>query len=144
MKTTRLFLLLLFAFAAAARAQFDFITNNGTAIITGYTGPGGAVSIPATLGGLPVTEIQGSGFEDKGITSVAISESVTNIQAQVFAPNDTLTSFTVATNNPAYSSAGGVLFDKSGAALVEYPPGVSGSYTIPGNVTSVGQSAFAA
>jgi hypothetical protein len=144
MKTNRLFFVLLLLTAPAAQAQFDFITNNGTAIITGYTGPGGAVTIPSTLGGLPVTEIQGSGFEDKGITSVAISDTVTNIQAQEFAPNDDLTSFTVDSNNPAYSGAGGVLFNKSGTTLLEYPPGMSGSYTIPTNVTSVGQSAFAA
>jgi hypothetical protein len=144
MRTNRLFLALLFLTAAAAQAQFDFITNNDAIIITGYTGPGGAVTIPSTLGGLPVTEIEGSGFEDKGITSVAISDTVTNIQEQEFAPNDSLTSFTVVTNNPAYSSAGGVLFNKNGTTLVEYPPGLSGSYTIPGTVTSIGPYAFAA
>ena len=134
----------MFLTASAAEAQFNFVTSDGTAVITGYTGPGGAVVIPSTLGGLPVTEIQGPEFEDKGITSVAISDSVTNIEAQEFAPNPSLTSFTVDTNNPAYSSSNGVLFSKSGATLVEYPPGVSGSYTIPGSVTSVGPSAFAA
>jgi hypothetical protein len=144
MKTNRLILVLLLLAAPAARAQFDFVTNNDTAIITGYTGPGGAVTIPSILGGLPVVEIQGSGFEDKGITSVAISDTVTNIQAQEFAPNTSLTSFTVDTNNPAYSSADGVLFNKTGTTLVEYPPGLSGTYTIPTNVTSVGDSAFSA
>jgi PKD repeat protein len=144
MKMNRLLSLLLFLTAQAALAQFDFITNNGAAIITGYTGPGGAVTIPSTLGGLPVTEIQGSGFEDRGITSVAISDSVTNIQEQEFAPNDGLTSFTVDTNNPAYSSAGGVLFNKTGTTLVEYPPGAIGNYTIPVTVTSIGDYAFSA
>ena len=145
MKTFRLFLSgLLFLSAIAAQAQFNYVIYNGSAIITGYTGFGGAVSIPSVLGGYPVTEIQGPGFENRGITSVAIPDSVTNIQAQEFAPNTSLSSFTVDSNNPAYSSAGGVLFDKSGAALVEYPPGVSGSYAIPGTVTSIGNSAFAA
>ena len=144
MKTNRFFLVLLLLAGPAAQGQFNFITNTGTAIITGYTGPGGAVTIPPTLGGLPVTAIEGSGFEDKGITSVAVSKTVTNIQAQEFAPNDALTSFTVDSNNPAYSSAGGVLFNKSGTTLVEYPPGLSGSYTIPGSVTVVGENAFAA
>ena len=32
-------------------------TNNGTITITGYTGPGGAVTIPGTINGLPVTSI---------------------------------------------------------------------------------------
>jgi hypothetical protein len=144
MNTKHLSIGLLLLTALAAQAQFDFVTNNGGTIITGYSGPGGAVAIPSVLGGLPVTEIQGSGFEDKGITSVAISASVTNIEAQEFAPNDTLTSFTVDTNNPAYSASGGVLFNKSGITLVEYPPGISGSYTMPASVTSVGESAFAA
>jgi len=145
MKINRLFCgLLLLAAAPAAHAQFNYIAYNGGAIITGYTGPTGAVTIPPLLGGLPVTEIQGSGFEDKGITSVALPASVTNIQAQEFAPNDFLTSFTVDSNNPAYSSVGGVLFDKAEQTLVEYPPGLTGSYTIPGSVTSIGNSAFAA
>ncbi|HEX4122324.1 MAG TPA: leucine-rich repeat protein [Verrucomicrobiae bacterium] len=144
MKTTRFFLVLLFLTTQAARAQFDFITVNGTAIITGYTGPGGAVTIPSTLGGLPVTEIQGSGFEDKGITSVAIAFTVTNIEAQEFAPNDSLTLFTVDTTNPVYSAVGGVLFNKNATTLVEYPPGINGSYTIPGTVNDIGPNAFAA
>jgi PKD repeat protein len=131
--------------APAAQAQFTYVTNNGTITITGYTGPSGPVTIPSTINGLPVTAIQGTaGFENKGITSVAISASVTNIQSRVFAPNNALTVFTVDTNNPAYSSAGGVLFDKAQATLVEYPPGVNGSYVIPGSVTSIGDSAFAA
>ncbi len=144
MKTHRFFLALLGLTASAAQAQFEYITNDDTIIITGYTGPGGAVVIPSTITGLPVTEIQGSGFEDRGITSVAISETVTNIQAQEFSPNDELISFTVASNNPAYSAVGGDLFSKSGTTLVEYPPGISGSYAIPSNVTTIGPNAFAA
>ena len=42
---------------AAAHAQFTFITNNGAITITGYTGPGRAVTIPDTINGLPVTSI---------------------------------------------------------------------------------------
>jgi hypothetical protein len=144
MNTFRLFLGLLVLTASAAQAQFEYITNNGGAIITGYTGPSGAVTIPSSLDGLPVTEIEGPGFEDKGITSVAISASVTNIQAQEFAPNDSLTSFTVDSNNPAFSATGGVLFNRTGTTLLEYPPGVSGSYTIPGTVSNIGPNAFAA
>ncbi len=139
-----LFGLLLLA-TPATQAQFNYLTNNGTIVITGYTGPSGPVTIPATISGLPVTAIQGpAGFEDKNITSVAIPASVTNIQAGEFAPNTVLTAFTVDSSNPAYSSAGGVLFDKSQATLVEYPPGLSGSYVIPGSVTNIGTSAFSA
>ena len=37
--------------------EFNYTTNNGTITITGYTGPGGAVTIPSTINGLPVTSI---------------------------------------------------------------------------------------
>ena len=127
-----------------SQAQFNYITNNGAIIITGYTGPTGPVTIPATINGLPVTTITGPSFENKGITSVAIPASVTNIQAGEFAPNTSLTVFTVDPANPIFSGAGGVLFNKSQTTLFEYPPGLGGSYIVPGSVTSIGDSAFAA
>ena len=40
-----------------AQAQFTYTTNNGALTITGYTGSGGAVVIPAATNGYPVTSI---------------------------------------------------------------------------------------
>jgi hypothetical protein len=48
------------------------------------------------------------------------------------------------TNNPAYSSLAGVLFDKSQTTLIQYPGGILGSYTIPNSVTNIGSLAFGA
>ena len=64
MKNTLLALLgfILLATPLAANAQFAYTTNNGTITITGYTGPGGAVTIPATITGLPVTTIGNYAF----------------------------------------------------------------------------------
>jgi len=53
-----------------------------------------------------------------------------------------LAAITVDTNNPAYSSLDGVLFDKGQTTLVQYPGGRAGSYTIPNGVTSIGTNAF--
>jgi hypothetical protein len=54
-----------------------------------------------------------------------------------------LTTITVDTNNPVYSSLNGVLFDKSQTTLVRYPAGKVGtSYTIPASVTRIGAWAF--
>ena len=44
--------------------------------------------------------------------------------------------------NPAYSSGGGVLFDKGQSTVLQYPGGLAGNYTIPGGVTVIGDNAF--
>lgn len=52
--------------APAARAQFTFTINNGTVTLTRYTGPGGDVTIPNTLDGLPVTDTGTNAFYRDG------------------------------------------------------------------------------
>jgi hypothetical protein len=42
------------ATAAAQSGDFTYTTSNGAVTITGYTGAGGAVEIPAQISGLPV------------------------------------------------------------------------------------------
>ena len=51
----RRLLLLLLTLPAVVQAQFTYTTNNGQITITRYTGPGGAVVIPTTINGRPVT-----------------------------------------------------------------------------------------
>ncbi len=77
-----------------------------------------------------------------GLTSVIIPNSVTKLGQYAFDGCIGLTSFTVSANNPNYSSKDGVLFNKNQTKLIEYPQGKSGSYTIPGSVTTIGGSAF--
>ncbi len=48
----------------------------------------------------------------------------------------------MATNNPAYSSVAGILFDKNQTTLIRCPGGIAGSCTIPSSVTSIGNFAF--
>ena len=43
----------------AAAAQFGYTTNGNGVTITNYSGPGGAVTIPSTIEGLPVIGIGG-------------------------------------------------------------------------------------
>src|ERR1700690_971803 len=42
-------LLLILGLPLVSQAQFYFATNKGTITITGYSGPGGAVTIPASI-----------------------------------------------------------------------------------------------
>src|SRR5213079_3345119 len=78
-----------------------------------------------------------------GLTSVTIPDSVTSIRGRAFVDCWNLSAISVETNNPAYSSVGGVWFNKSQTTLIEYPGGKVGSYSIPNSVTSIVDYAFA-
>ena len=55
--------------ATTAQAQFTYTTNSGTLKITGYTGPGGDVTIPDTITELSVASIGDYAFN--GMSSVS-------------------------------------------------------------------------
>jgi hypothetical protein len=76
------------------------------------------------------------------LTNVTIPISATNIGSAPFLGCSSLESISVDTGNSAYSSAAGVLFNKNQTRLLEFPAGLSGSYTIPSSVTIVASSAF--
>jgi len=71
---------------AMVKAQFTYNNNgNGTCAITGYSGSGGAVTIPSSISGLTVTSIGSGAFEyGSGLTSITIPNSVTSIGQQAF------------------------------------------------------------
>jgi hypothetical protein len=151
----RLFLILLLLFPAAVQAQFVYATNNGTITITGYTGPGGTVIIPDTIGGFPVTGIGDFAFSSqdsltnviipKGVTSIGFHsfsycfsltsvtnpESITSIADLAFAHCTSLTNVAIPTNT---TSVG---------ALAFYLCTSLTSINIPNSVTNVGYGAFA-
>jgi len=135
--------MLLLIAPAAARAQFTCTTNGGAITITGYSGPGGVVVIPAAINGHPVTGITNETFTQTNITSVSVPASVTSIGSQVFAACFNLTAITVDPQNPIYSSRDGALFDKSQFTLLQYPEGLAGSYAVPGSVTTIATGALA-
>jgi len=79
--------------------DYTYIVENGEATITGYTGTGGDVTIPATLGGYPVTTIGDEAFYScRGMTSVTIPDSVTTIGGWAFDSCENLTSVTIPDN----------------------------------------------
>ena len=174
----------------AVQAQFSCITNaDGTTLtITGYTGPGGGLTIPDAINGMTVTAIGPWAFALTGLrsvvvpgsvatigngafafcalTNVTLSQGITSIGDSVFEWSSGLSSVTfpasvtnignafygctslmainVDGQNFVYSSQNGVLFNKSGTTLIDYPFGLGGTYAVPDGVTSIGEGAFVA
>jgi BspA type Leucine rich repeat region (6 copies) len=93
--------------------------------------------------GTNVTNIGGDAFLFCNLLpSFVIPDSVTNIDSGAFTECESLIAFKVNAANPAYSSMSGVLFNKNKTTLIAYPDGLSGNYSIPNNVTSIGDDAF--
>ena len=79
----------------------------------------------------------------RSLTEITIPDSVTNIGVNAFKGCLSLASIRVATNNSVYSAIDGVLFDKAQSTLITYPIGKSSdSYTVPNDVTAIGDYAF--
>jgi hypothetical protein len=152
---------------AETYGDFEYALESLCVKITRYTGVADAVSIPNRINDLPVTAIGVSAFascaglisvvippsvsviedyafyECAGLTSVTIPPSVVDIRRGAFVGCTNLTAIAVDPRNTAYSSLNGVLFDKTGKTLRQYPGGKTGAYIIPPSVTAISASAFA-
>lgn len=172
--------------AQAAKTEPDFVVNNvAYKIISGttncqvwhlssgsYTGD---IVIPSTVsnGGTTytVTAIGEAAFEESGITSITIPQTVTSIDEDAFRKCDKLTAFTVGKNitslgrdgnvgyvferctaltaitveagNANYTDIDGVLFSKDKKTMYAYPGGKAGTdYTTPDGVETIAVKAF--
>jgi len=77
------------------------------------------------------------------LVTISIPSSVTSIGVTPFVDCTKLTSISVAAGNPKYASDSfGVLFNKTETTLIQAPGAITGSYSIPSSVTSIGQFAF--
>ena len=125
-----------------------------------------SIDIPAEIDGLPVTRIGEGAFANcPGLTNVTIPDSVTSIGSEAFVGCESLTSITIPNSvtsiskyafldcgslnitvdesNPKYSDIDGVLVNKDKTEIIMYTKDeIQPEYSIPSNVTSVGDSAF--
>jgi hypothetical protein len=112
-------------------SPFTFITNGAAITITGYTGAGGAVTIPDTINGYPVTTIGSSAFFNQtSLTSVQLGVNITSVGDFAF--------------NECYNLSSVVFFGSVtniGTDAFAFCFGLT-SLTIPSSVTSIGYRAF--
>ena len=142
---------------SAADVYGDFkyeMIDDYTVTITGYTGKGGDVTIPSTIDGKSVAEIDKSAFKDcKSLKSVVIPNSVTYIGQYAFSGCTGLTSITIPNSvtyigNDAFSGCTGLTSITIPDSVTDIKDrafyGCTGlkSITIPNSVTYIGQNAF--
>lgn len=91
-----------------------------------------------------ITEIGDYAFSRfQGVKNVELPASLTRLGKDSFDECGMLSAITVESGNRVYSSADGVLFNKSQTELLRYPAGKNaGKYVVPGKVKKIGNSAF--
>ena len=82
-------------------------------------------------------------YSCSSLTEIVIPAAVTEIGSYAFTYNSALLSFRVESGNKHFSAADGVLYDAAGKTLIAFPGGITGDYTIPDGVTTIGDYAFA-
>ena len=131
--------------SAGSDCAGDIVISAGVASI-GNWAFNGAIQLQSVTFASPVelTSIGIGAFAwTSSLTSISIPASVTNIGETPFYAS-ALSNVTVDSENPIYSSIEGVLFNKLGTTLIYYPGKKSGTtYSIPSNVTSIQDYAFA-
>jgi hypothetical protein len=120
--------------------DYTYSTNNGAITITRYIGPGGAVTVPNTINGLPVVGIGNRAFAfatfgnetftNANMMSITIPDSVTNMGIQMFYGCGNLVSVTL----PNFITTIGQEEFVACQSLAEI--------TIPNSVNSIEERAF--
>jgi len=113
---------------------------DGTTLIQCPGGLTGTFSVPSG-----VTTVLAHAFsEASALTSVTFSDTVSSINTAMAVDTPTMTSFVVDAANPTYSSLNGIIYNKDQTTLVLAPKGISGHFTIPDGVITLGDNSFGA
>ncbi len=141
---------------------FDYYEENGEIYITGYYGNNKILEIPSVIDNKPVVAIENLGeamqfvteltvpdsvriigesalqyYYGSSLQTVRIGSSVASISIDLFSNCSELVNISVSPNNPSYSSADGILYDKNQETVVAYPLGKEGTFVIPASVKNI-------
>ena len=125
--------MLVFSPVASAESSGGWVYEviNGGALIVGYYGPAGDITVPSSIGGYPVTGLNGELFMDnKSITGITIADSVFSIGGKAFSGCTNLTKIKLPSSLKTIDPW--TFFECKKLT----------SLTIPANVTSIGNAAF--
>ena len=128
--------------SADTEGYYTYTVSNGEATITDVdTAISGDITIPSTLGGVPVTKIDEYAFNYcRNITGITIPMCITNIQYGAFSGCSSLASIIVESGNTVYNSFENCLIEKSTKTLVVGC--INGYIPDNGTVVSIAEGAF--
>ena len=139
---------------------FEYMVQDGSAIIIGSYKEDTVLNIPSEIGGYPVmgitdlthamnyveelvipdsvTMLSGSIFEwNDDLKKLTIGKGISNIYNEMFIGASSLEEIVVSEENPYYCSVDGVVYDKEMKTLVVFPRAKKGAYTVPDSVTDI-------
>ncbi|MDE7104964.1 MAG: leucine-rich repeat domain-containing protein [Ruminococcus sp.] len=120
------------------------IDDDNNAHITGCSSTNTEITIPNTIDGLTVTELESNAFLESQAEKINIPATIEYISSEnPFASCLNMKEFSVDESNEYYCSSDGILFTKDMKKLIFYPPQKEGtSYNIPDSVEEIGIAAF--
>ena len=127
--------------------DFEYIlspkSNPKWALVTKYKGSDSKITLPETLGGLPVKILSENVFKGcNTVTYLYIPAHVTSVSGSSFAECFSLEAIEVDPKHENYISENGILFNSDKTSVIAYPNAKEGEYTIPESVISIGNYAF--
>lgn len=125
--------------------DYIYLLIEKQALLVAYLGSEPEITLPETINGAPVISVLSTFLMDnQDVASITIPAGITDLQPGCFfSPTLTVSEIKVDDANPTFQSIDGVLFDKSGGALIAYPAGSSaGTYTLPSGTKQIQEAAF--